>query len=222
MYQKAQGERRPRFPADDRLLHVPHGSSSPLWHSICFIFIFIDLWINFVNYQVPYAIALAKAVEPYKIKWIEEFLPPDDYDGYSQVKKGKGAPSPSTSARAPPLIGVSLNDDANGGPYRRGLLLVDHGRARVHALRLPRTHRKVRTNPSRCVRLRLASWCNGGVCVWPCRRCVDILQPDITWVGGLTEAKKIYSMAAAYDIPGEHPRPHSIPSHMWAAAHRVT
>jgi NAD-dependent SIR2 family protein deacetylase len=35
-----------------------------------------------------------------------------------------------------------------------------------------------------------------------CRKCVDILQPDITWVGGLTEAKKIYSMAAAYDIPG--------------------
>ncbi len=30
---------------------------------------------------------------------------------------------------------------------------------------------------------------------------MDILQPDITWVGGLTEAKKIYSMAAAYDIP---------------------
>jgi L-rhamnonate dehydratase len=41
---------------------------------------------------------------------------------------------------------------------------------------------------------------------------VDILQPDITWVGGLTEAKKIYSMAAAYDIPGEYLRPHSIPS----------
>lgn len=58
---------------------------------------------------MPYAIALAKAVEPYKIKWIEEFLPPDDYDGYSQVKKGKGAASPSTSTRAAPLIGVLLD-----------------------------------------------------------------------------------------------------------------
>jgi L-rhamnonate dehydratase len=67
-------------------------------------------------------------------------------------------------------------------------------------------------------------WRRGVMVVFVCghRRCVDILQPDITWVGGLTEAKKIYSMAAAYDIPGEHPRPHSIPSHMWAAAHRVT
>lgn len=43
-----------------------------------------------VCHQVPYAIALAKAVEPYNVKWIEEFLPPDDYDGYEQVKKGKG------------------------------------------------------------------------------------------------------------------------------------
>ena len=33
---------------------------------------------------------LAKAVEPYNVKWIEEFLPPDDYDGYEQVKKSLG------------------------------------------------------------------------------------------------------------------------------------
>ena len=31
-------------------------------------------------------------------------------------------------------------------------------------------------------------------------RCVDILQPDITWLGGLTEARRITAMAAAYDI----------------------
>jgi L-rhamnonate dehydratase len=32
-------------------------------------------------------------------------------------------------------------------------------------------------------------------------RAVDILQPDITWLGGLTEAKRVVAMAAAYDIP---------------------
>ena len=32
------------------------------------------------------------------------------------------------------------------------------------------------------------------------RRCVDILQPDITWIGGITEAKRVVAMAAAYDI----------------------
>ena len=32
------------------------------------------------------------------------------------------------------------------------------------------------------------------------RRAVDILQPDITWMGGITEAKRVVAMAAAYDI----------------------
>jgi L-rhamnonate dehydratase len=32
-------------------------------------------------------------------------------------------------------------------------------------------------------------------------RSVDILQPDMMWLGGLTEALRVSSMAAAYDIP---------------------
>ena len=32
-------------------------------------------------------------------------------------------------------------------------------------------------------------------------RAVDILQPDITWLGGMTEARRVVAMAAAYDIP---------------------
>ena len=32
-------------------------------------------------------------------------------------------------------------------------------------------------------------------------KCADILQPDITWLGGLTEAKRVTLMASAYDIP---------------------
>lgn len=30
---------------------------------------------------------------------------------------------------------------------------------------------------------------------------IDILQPDVTWVGGLTELLKISAHAAAYDVP---------------------
>tara|TARA_Y100000589_G_scaffold55943_1_gene46330 strand:- start:385 stop:903 length:519 start_codon:yes stop_codon:yes gene_type:complete len=30
---------------------------------------------------------------------------------------------------------------------------------------------------------------------------IDILQPDVMWVGGLTELLKVSAMAAAYDIP---------------------
>ncbi len=32
-------------------------------------------------------------------------------------------------------------------------------------------------------------------------RSVDIVQPDVMWVGGLTELMRIAAMAAAYDIP---------------------
>lgn len=32
-------------------------------------------------------------------------------------------------------------------------------------------------------------------------RAIDILQPDVMWMGGLTEALRVSAMAAAYDIP---------------------
>ena len=40
----------------------------------------------YMSLSVPYAIKLAKALQPYDLKWMEEFLPPDDYDGYVTVK----------------------------------------------------------------------------------------------------------------------------------------
>lgn len=33
------------------------------------------------------------------------------------------------------------------------------------------------------------------------RNAADILQPDVNWVGGLTECRRIVAMAAAYDLP---------------------
>lgn len=33
------------------------------------------------------------------------------------------------------------------------------------------------------------------------KKCADILQPDITWCGGMTEARRIVALASAYDIP---------------------
>ena len=33
------------------------------------------------------------------------------------------------------------------------------------------------------------------------KKCCDILQPDITWCGGITEARRIYALASAYDVP---------------------
>ena len=41
----------------------------------------------YMSLTLPYAIELARKCEPYEVKWIEEALPPDDYEGYSELKK---------------------------------------------------------------------------------------------------------------------------------------
>ena len=93
---------------------------------------------------VPYTIKLAKALKEYNIKWIEEFLPPDDYEGYSEVRRA--------------LQG-------------EGILLTTG------------EHEYTRYGFRQLIE----------------RRCADILQPDITWLGGMTEARRVVAMAAAHD-----------------------
>src|SRR5499426_3179087 len=94
--------------------------------------------------NVPYTIRLAQALKPYNVRWIEECLPPDDYDGYAELKR------------------------------KIDWLLIATGE-----------HEYTRYGFRELI----------------ARRCADILQPDINWVGGLTEARRIVAMASAYDLP---------------------
>ena len=96
--------------------------------------------------NVPYTIRLAKALAPLGLKWIEEFLPPDDYDGYREVKEA--------------LAGSGVLTTTGEHEYSR------YGFRRLIA-----------------------------------DKAVDVLQPDITWLGGMTEARRIVAMASAYDLP---------------------
>ena len=93
---------------------------------------------------VPYAIELARALEPYDVYWLEECLPPDDYDGCVALK----------AAVSSCLF--------TGGEHE----YTRYGYRELIA-----------------------------------RKCFDILQPDLTWAGGMTEARRIVAMASAYDIP---------------------
>ena len=93
---------------------------------------------------VPYTIELAKALEPHDVYWLEECLPPDDYDGCAELK----------AAVSSCLF--------TGGEHE----YTRYGHRELIA-----------------------------------RKCFDILQPDLTWVGGMTEARRIVAMASAYDIP---------------------
>lgn len=98
----------------------------------------------YMSLTVPYAIDLAKALEPYDVYWLEECLPPDDYDGCAELRAS---------------VSSCL---FTGGEHE----YTRYGYRELIA-----------------------------------RKCFDILQPDLTWVGGMTEARRIVAMASAYDIP---------------------
>ena len=96
---------------------------------------------------VPYTIELARRIDrevPGGVKWIEEFLPPDDYDGHAQVRAAVGGTT---------LLTTGEHEYTRWG-YRQ---LLE-------------------------------------------RKCVDVLQPDISWVGGITEARRVVALASAYDV----------------------
>jgi len=97
--------------------------------------------------SVPYSISLARrlAQPDLHFTWMEEFLPPDNYDGYEEVNKAVG---------------------------NLGLLLTtgEHEYSR-----------------------------------WGFKQLIDkkaahILQPDITWLGGITEARRVMALASANDV----------------------
>jgi L-rhamnonate dehydratase len=92
-----------------------------------------------------YTVRLVKELEPLGLKWIEEFLPPDSYEGYRSVR--------SRLASSSVLLTSGEHEYTRYGFQK---LLSD--------------------------------------------RSVDMLQPDITWMGGITEARPVVAMASAHDV----------------------
>lgn len=106
-----------------------------------------DFWLMFdawMALDVDYALRLLRAAAPYGLKWLEEFLPPDDYWGYAEVK----ARNPSSA-----LITTGEHEATTLG-FR---MLLD-------------------------------------------MNCADIVQPDVTWCGGLTELLRISALADAHRV----------------------
>lgn len=92
----------------------------------------------YMAFDVEYTIRLAERLKPYKLKWIEECLIPEDIDGW-----------------------VTIRNAVNWVALATG----EHNYTRYPFMQ----------------------YIN--------RRCLDILQPDINWVGGLSECVKIANMA---------------------------
>ena len=47
-------------------------------------FLAYDCWMALT---LEYALRLIEGLRPYRFKWVEEFLPPDDYCGYAEVRR---------------------------------------------------------------------------------------------------------------------------------------
>ena len=97
----------------------------------------------YMAWNVEYTVRMAHLLEPHRIRWIEECLPPDDYDGYAHLTRTIGSTTIATGEHE----------------YTR--------------------------------------W---GFKELIARGCCHILQPDLAWVGGITEARKIASMASAWGL----------------------
>ncbi|MCY4606917.1 MAG: hypothetical protein OXE49_22025, partial [Gemmatimonadetes bacterium] len=100
----------------------------------------LDCWLS---QDVEHLVRLAEMLRPYRLKWIEDYLPADDWAGYAQVRQ-----------RLP------WQTLASGEHWY-----------------LPRT---------------FAQALDG--------RFVDILQPDVLWVGGITAGVKICHLAEAAGV----------------------
>jgi len=101
----------------------------------------------FMALTVPYALELSRRIDREVeggVKWIEEHLPPDDYEGYAEVKR-KSCTNLWTCGE----------------------------------------HEYTRYGFRKLLEM----------------KCCDVLQPDITWCGGITEARRIVALAAAFDVP---------------------
>jgi galactonate dehydratase len=112
------------------------------------------------RWNLPVAIQIARALEPYDILWLEEIMPPDNIESYARLK--------------------------------------------------------VETTVPLCVSERLFTRFGFRQVVE--QRAADIVMPDMAWTGGISETRKICSMADTYYLP--------ITSHdtigpvaLWSAAH---
>jgi len=100
----------------------------------------LDCWMS---WTVPYTLKMAKKLERYEPRWLEEPLMPDDIDGYAELAR-------------------RLEIPIAGGEHE------------------------------------YTRW---GIRELIKRKAVDVLQPDVTWAGGITEMRKICALASAEGIP---------------------
>ncbi len=112
------------------------------------------------RWNLPAAILIARALEPYNIMWLEEMIPPDNVESYARLK---------AESRIPLCVSERLFT-------RFGFRHVVEANA------------------------------------------ADIIMPDISWTGGISETRKICAQADTYYLPVTG-HDATGPVALWAAAH---
>jgi L-alanine-DL-glutamate epimerase-like enolase superfamily enzyme len=112
------------------------------------------------RWNLPVAVQIAQALEPYNIMWLEEIIPPDNVESYARLK---------SQTRVPLCVSERLFTRFGFRP------VVEKNAA-------------------------------------------DIIMPDMAWTGGLSETRKICSLADTYYLPVAC---HDCigPVALWSAAH---
>lgn len=100
----------------------------------------LDCWMSL---NVEYVVRLMEALQPYRLKWLEDYLLPEDMDSYFKVRQR--------------LPGTTLATGEHWYTIHPFALAASHG-------------------------------------------LVDILQPDISWVGGITASVRIAHIAEAHGL----------------------
>jgi L-rhamnonate dehydratase len=100
----------------------------------------VDAWMSL---NVEYTVRLMEALRPYRVKWLEDYLLPDDLEGYGKVRQR--------------LPGAVLATGEHWYTIHPFALAASQG-------------------------------------------LVDILQPDVAWVGGITAAVRICHLAEAHGL----------------------
>jgi len=100
----------------------------------------VDAWMSLT---VEYTVRLAEALKPYRIKWLEDYLNPEDMDSYFKVRQR--------------LPGQTLATGEHWYTPHPFALAASHG-------------------------------------------LVDILQPDVSWAGGITACVRICHIAEAHGL----------------------
>jgi L-rhamnonate dehydratase len=132
----------------------------------------MELAVADMSLTVPYAIKLCQALSPIGLKWMEEYVRPH------RTAPSRAARHTALQLSAARALQLMPDDYA-------GHVSVKEALRATPVMLATAEHEYTRYGYKQLI--------DSGS--------VDVLQPDITWLGGITEARRVIAMASASNLP---------------------